>query len=83
MTHTDIVFLSGIAWLLAGFCIGYRYHVLKVREIQARRIKRMAFEWLCWRAAAKETAAELGVDVFGEQTVLLANPKKMLEEARN
>ncbi len=40
MTPNDLT-LSWMLWLCAGFLIGYRYHVLKVRDIQARRIKRM------------------------------------------
>ena len=33
--------LSIMLWFCLGFLVGYRYHVLKVRDIQARRIKRM------------------------------------------
>ena len=33
--------LSIVLWFCVGFLYGYRYHVLKVRDIQARRIKRM------------------------------------------
>ena len=87
MNHTDLMFFWGMVWLVVGFFIGRHHHALKVREIQTRRIKNMAVEWLMWRAAVKElTGSDIGeivVDVFGEQTVVLANPKKMLEEARN
>ncbi len=83
MSHTDIVFLSGLLWLCVGFLIGYRYHVLQVREIVARRTKRMAFEWLCWSAAAHEIANEMGIDTFGEQVVVLKNPTSMFEKSRN
>ena len=40
MTPTEFT-VSILIWLCVGFLIGYRYHVLKVRDIQARRIKRM------------------------------------------
>ncbi len=87
MSHSDIVFLSGIAWLVVGFFIGRHYHALKVREIQERRIKNMALDWVLWRAAVTELRGsdigEIVCDVFGEQVVVLANPKKMLERARN
>ena len=40
MTPNEIT-LSIVLWFCVGFLYGYRYHVLKVRDIQARRIKRM------------------------------------------
>ncbi len=81
MTPTDLTF-SWMLWLSVGFLIGYRYHVLKVRDIQARRIKRMALEWVYWRAPVKEvTGSDVG-DLPAD-VVALANTKKMLEEARN
>jgi hypothetical protein len=40
MTENEL-FLSWMLWLCVGFLIGYRYHVLKVRQIQAQRIERM------------------------------------------
>ena len=40
MTPNDLT-LSWMLWLCVGFLIGHRYHVLKVRDIQARRIKRI------------------------------------------
>ena len=38
MSHTDMVFLSGLLWLVVGFFIGRHHHALQVREIVARRI---------------------------------------------
>lgn len=81
MTPNDLT-LSWMLWLCVGFLIGYRYHVLKVRNIEARRIKRMALEWLCRRAAVKEvTGGDVGE--LPADTIVLANPKRMLEEVRN
>ena len=84
MNHSDIVFLSGIAWLIAGFFIGYRYHVLKVREIQARRTKLVAQELRdCEldRLVAKVAVESLEQDIstFGERVVCVPP----LQEARN
>ena len=44
MTPTELK-LSWMLWLCIGFLIGYRYHVLRVRDIQARRIKRIIESW--------------------------------------
>ena len=41
MTPTELT-LSLMLWLCVGFLIGYRYHVLKVRDAVARRTKRLA-----------------------------------------
>ena len=81
MTPTELTY-SWMLWLCVGFLIGYRYHVLKVRDLVARRTKRMALEWLYWRAAVKEVT---GTDVgeLPEDAVFLATPKGTLEEARN
>ncbi len=81
MTPTDLTF-SWMLWLCVGFLIGYRYHVLKVRDIQARRIKRMALECVYWRAPVKEVTSS-NVGELPADVVALANTKKMLEEARN
>lgn len=43
MSQTELT-LSFALWLCVGFVIGYRYHVLKVRDIVARRSRRMASE---------------------------------------
>lgn len=81
MTPTEFT-LSLMLWLCVGFLIGYRYHVLKVRDIQMRRIKRMALEWLFWRAAVKEiTGSDVGE--LPEGVVALASTKALLEKARN
>ncbi|KKN38005.1 hypothetical protein LCGC14_0757700 [marine sediment metagenome] len=39
MTPNDLT-LSWMLWLCVGFLIGYRYHVLKVRDAVNMRIKR-------------------------------------------
>lgn len=41
MSPTEFT-LSLMLWLCVGFLIGYRYHVLKVREIVAERTRRIA-----------------------------------------
>lgn len=40
MTETEF-FLSGMLWLCVGFLVGYRYHVLKVRDAIRSRIDRI------------------------------------------
>ncbi len=40
MTPNDLT-LSWMLWLCVGFLIGYRYHVLKVRDAVKARVDRM------------------------------------------
>ena len=81
MTPTELTY-SWMLWLCVGFLIGYRYHVLKIRDLVARRNRRMALDWLCWRAAVKELTGD-DIGALPADTIVLTNPKKMLEEARN
>lgn len=40
MTPTDLTY-SWMLWLCVGFLIGYRYHVLKVRDAVRSRVDRI------------------------------------------
>ena len=45
MTPNDLT-LSWMLWLCVGFLIGYRYHVLKVRDDRARKKRDRALDQL-------------------------------------
>ncbi len=63
MTPNDLT-LSCMLWLCVGFLIGYRYHVLKVRDDREREER---------NAALDELLAEVGIACLERPTDVRVN----------
>ena len=70
MTPTEFT-LSLMLWLCIGFLIGYRYHVLQVRDAVARRTKRIVE--LRRERALDRVLADVGVACIERPTNVRTN----------
>ena len=66
MTENELV-LSWMLWLLFGWLIGYRYHVLQVNRIVARRTQRVLEE--AQERALDRLLADVAVSCLGIPTI--------------